>query len=30
VRTIQYRMHQYSDAPRSDVDVVRKGDDDKS
>ena len=23
-RTIQYRLHQYNDAPRSDVDVVRK------
>ncbi len=23
-RTIQYRMHQYNEAPRSDVDVVRK------
>ena len=25
VRTIQYRLHQYNEAPRSDVDVVRKG-----
>jgi DNA-binding NtrC family response regulator len=24
VRTIQYRLHQYNEAPRSDVDVVRK------
>ena len=24
VRTIQYRLHQYNDAPRSDIDVVRK------
>jgi len=24
VRTIQYRLHQYNDAPRSEVDVVRK------
>jgi DNA-binding NtrC family response regulator len=24
-RTIQYRLHQYNEAPRSDVDVVRKG-----
>ena len=23
-RTIQYRLHQYNEAPRSDVDVVRK------
>ena len=26
-RTIQYRLHQYNEAPRSDVDVVRKSDD---
>jgi DNA-binding NtrC family response regulator len=26
VRTIQYRLHQYNEAPRSDVDVVRKSD----
>ncbi|CAN5871345.1 sigma 54-interacting transcriptional regulator [soil metagenome] len=26
VRTIQYRLHQYNEAPRSDVDVVRKDD----
>jgi DNA-binding NtrC family response regulator len=25
VRTIQYRLHQYNEAPRSDVDVVHKG-----
>jgi hypothetical protein len=24
VRTLQYRLHQYNDAPRSDIDVVRK------
>jgi DNA-binding NtrC family response regulator len=24
VRTIQYRLHQYNEAPRSDIDVVRK------
>jgi DNA-binding NtrC family response regulator len=24
VRTIQYRLHQYNEAPRSDMDVVRK------
>ncbi len=24
VRTIQYRLHEYSEAPRSDIDVVRK------
>ena len=24
-RTIQYRLHQYNEAPRSDIDVVRKG-----
>jgi len=24
VRTIQYRLHQYNDAPRSDIDVVRR------
>ncbi len=28
-RTIQYRLHQYNEAPRSDVDVVRKGAPDK-
>jgi DNA-binding NtrC family response regulator len=27
VRTIQYRLHQYNEAPRSDIDVVRKDDD---
>ncbi|HEY4175481.1 MAG TPA: sigma-54 dependent transcriptional regulator [Kofleriaceae bacterium] len=26
VRTIQYRLHQYNEAPRSDIDVVRKDD----
>jgi len=25
VRTIQYRLHEYNEAPRSDIDVVRKG-----
>ncbi len=25
VRTIQYRLHQYSEAPRSEIEVVRKG-----
>jgi DNA-binding NtrC family response regulator len=24
VRTIQYRLHQYNEAPRSDIEVVRK------
>ena len=24
VRTIQYRLHQYNEAPRSDVDVVQR------
>jgi hypothetical protein len=24
VRTIQYRLHEYNEAPRSDIDVVRK------
>jgi hypothetical protein len=24
VRTIQYRLHQYNEAPRSEMDVVRK------
>ena len=24
VRTIQYRLHEYNDAPRSEIDVVRK------
>jgi two-component system response regulator HydG len=24
VRTIQYRLHQYNEAPRSEIDVVRK------